>query len=65
MSTLGWVATWGSLLPNGQVDCRRGKQPFGAGSAADVASNNRDLFVENVSIPQRFIETGEKNPDGK
>lgn len=65
MSTLGWVATWENLLSNGQVGCRRGKQQFGAGSAVDVASNNKDLFMENLSIPQRFIKTGEKNPDRK
>ena len=37
-------------------DCRRGKQQFGAGSAADVASSNRDVFVDHVSIAQRFRE---------
>lgn len=65
MSTLGLVATWQSLLPNGQVGCRRGKQQFGSDSAVDLASNNRDLFMENPSSPQRFIETSEKNPDRK
>lgn len=46
-------------------DCRRGKQKFEAGLAADVASGNRDVFVDHVSIAQRFRETGERNPDKK
>ena len=42
--------------PNGQVGCRKGRQQSGARSAADVASSNRDMFVDHVSIPQRFTE---------
>lgn len=47
------------------MDCRRGKQLFGAGSAAGMASGSRDVSMEHGSIPQRLIQTGGKNPDSK
>lgn len=65
MNTSRSVASCEGLPADGQVDCRRGKRRFGAVSAADMASSNRDMFVDHMSIPQRFIETGEKNPDRK
>lgn len=65
MNTSGSVAPCEGLPADGQVDCRRGKQCFGAVSATDMASSNRDVCVDHVSIPQRFIETGEKNPARK
>lgn len=62
MKVKGWacvqgsVATWDRLLPDGQVSCGRGRQQCGARLAADVASSNRDMLMDHVSIPQRVIE---------
>lgn len=47
---------WDRLLPDGRVGRGRGRQQFGTRATADVASSNRAMFVDHVSLPQRLIE---------